>query len=693
MPQVANAVQDGFTSLTGGMNAGQATNDLPRNQYAFGMNATARGGYLKSRPGLNQNGLIFTSEDSMTLYTTGRFQGEEWYIPDSGTPFELVSISGHIFRLLPQANNQTLVEDLTPDGDPNMSTLPIVWFCQAEQYMLINDGVDAAFIFDGATLRRSRPESPYFEVPTGTAMVYGNGRVAIVRGKNIELGDIVGGATDVIVFKEARQFNDSFAVPITSGNITGLIYASRMDTSQGQGPLEVHTAGGAIICIDTSVPRQSWKSTTNIQTIGLKGAASLGQSCLVTVNNDSWFRSRDGIRSYIVAQRQYGYGVSLSGSSWGNTAQSREVSPVLEADTFDLLKFSSMVWFDNRLLTTVSPQQMGSHVYHQGLAVLDFDLITSVAGTKAPPAWDGIWMGANISKITKAMFGSEERCFIHSYDQIQGNGFWELSKNDPFDNTCCPIASYLDTGSYDFGQKTATKTIFAADLYYDQRVGGLNFDVQFKPEQYPFWVPWGYMIIPDDGACSKIDALTNCAIPETQPTLYGSRLRFPQPDYQPDNPLVDYPLNVGYDFRVRVSWTGSARIKGLRVIARSNLEESTGGSIEVLSGPCPSNNPLNGFYAGSINGATPLVLSRIQSVTTYRYLVTDIGTAYVCPIALSIEGAEAGDILRLIVVMPTSANPAVSVGGTTVQGSGYAFTSLLKFSFDGSQWNLEAQSA
>src|ERR1700679_547190 len=147
MAVAANTVQDGFTSLSQGMDGGRATNALPRNQYAFGMNVTARGEYIKTRPPFNQFSLIFASQQDMTFYTTGRYQGDEWFVPTSGESFNLVSISGHIFRLILQPLLGpwcVTVEDLTPANDPNMSTLPKAWFVQADIYMIIQDGVDAA---------------------------------------------------------------------------------------------------------------------------------------------------------------------------------------------------------------------------------------------------------------------------------------------------------------------------------------------------------------------------------------------------------------------------------------------------------------------------------------------------------------------------------------------------------------------
>lgn len=682
---------DGFTTLIKGVDGGEATNLLPRTQVAFAMNVSFRGGFAVNRPGLNQFTLNFLSEGDETFFTTGRFQGGEWYIPDTGSPMAFVSISGHIFRLTETSFRQMAVEDLTLPNDPNNSLLKVAWFCQAEQYMVVQNGVDAALIYDGATLRRAKPQSPFDEVPTGEAMAYGHGRLFVQRGKNFEAGDIVGGATDVIIFKEVKQFEDAFAVPITSGNITAMIFSAQLDTSLGQGELEVHTAGGDIITVNVALDRKSW-TTSAIQQIGLRGAAATGQNALVNVNNDTWFRSRDGIRSYVVAWRQFG--------TWGNTPQSREVSNILAYDSEDLLYYASAAWFDNRLLTTVSPVENGIHIYSQGLAVLDYDLLSSIAGTIQPPAWDGVWMGVNISLISRTFFGSAERCFIFNYDPEQGNGLWELSKTsdqDYFDNGCCPIQSYIETGSMNFSPLTPIKKLIAGDLWFDQKRGSIGFDVRFKPDQYPFWVPWGYLLIPDETPGCGFNPLTNCQTPVTKPDLYGARVRLTEPDYQPDNLLVDYPLNLGYDFQFRIAWSGHARLKAFRVHGFVQDEETTGGELQVLSGPCPPDLNPNGYDVTVISSGVQFLVSRINTVTTHRYLVSDIGNIYTAQLTLDLDGAENGDIQRLVIVMPASLRPTIEIIGSaetvTIIGTGTAFQSMVVASFDGTNWNIDEQTA
>lgn len=592
-------LSDGFTSLEGGMDGGSATNLLPRNKYAFGLNVTARTGYINNRPGWKKNMLSFVDDDTETAYTTGKFQGGLWYVQDSGDPFAFMSVSGHIYRGVTTPSGIS-IEDLTPPGDPNKSDLPKVWMCQADNFLVIQDDLDDPLVYDGTILRRSKQgrdpnaqpgQTPaqqlnYYEVPTGSAMAYGYGRLFLERNKEILAGDILDAAipNSAIRFAESVLKNDAFAVPLTSGNITALIFGTNLNTNLGQGPLQAHTESGQIITLNITTDRDSW-TTTPIQQIAMQGGAAVSQESAVNVNGDTWYRSADGVRSFIVALRDFG--------NWGNVPQSREVSNVLKYDTDFLLQFCSGVCFDNRLMFTVGPMAQGINTIWQGLAVIDFDLIGALAdtifgsayGSSPKPAWEGIWEGINITQITKTYFGSTERCFIFANDPTEGNQIWELSKQDPFDNGDCPILSYIETGSYNFGDLTSNKKLVLADVWIDQLQKDVAFDFKFSPDQYPFWVDWQAFTESAGDICYTTNPITNCTTPVTTPTQYRSRLRLQEPDYQPNNPEVDYKFNLGYDFRFRIQWEGRCRIKGLRVQSIDTPDETTGSAPGVGGSP------------------------------------------------------------------------------------------------------------
>lgn len=591
------------------MDAGSATNLIPRSKVSFAMNATMRTGYINNRPGWSNFPLSFPNDDMETAFTTGTFQGAGWYIPPSGADPELfVSISGHIYQLTVNQVRNISVADLTLPGDPNDSLLPKAWFCQADSFLVIQDGIDAPYIYNGSTLRRSiiggaqtLNGTANNEVPAGEAMAYGYGRLFLVRGQSVAAGDILDAAipNSAIRFTEILQYNDAFAVTSTAGQITAIVFGADIDTSIGQGPLQLHTQSGLISTINITVERTAWTTTPNFQLVGLVGGAATSQESAINVNNDTWYRAQDGLRSFMVARRQF--------SNWGNTPQSREVNPILQYDTPALLQYASGVWFDNRLLMTCAPSKQPNTTgwYFQGLVALDFDLLSTLnrySGTTYSsdpfPAYDGIWSGLNITQITKTFFGPTERCFIMVWDATNGNQVWELSKsltNDlssSFDNGSCPILSWIETGSYNFGQLTALKKLIGADLWVDQLQDSVAFDIRWSPDQYPFWMPWETFIEENGNPCgittTVINPFLTCSNPQNNPLQYRSRIRLQEPDFQfappftgqpqsgLDSPETDYPLTTGYDFRFRIQWQGRCRLKGLRTFAYLQPERTTG---------------------------------------------------------------------------------------------------------------------
>lgn len=195
-----NILADGFTTLVGGVNSGQAPNTIGPDQVAFAVNATMRGGFIRPRPGVERKTLRFVDANGavdaslQAAFEDALFQGAYFY-ESAIVPCILASIGGRIFRIAPGlvtgAASMT-VQDISITGDLNPSNLPQAWFAQADVYVPIQDGQSKPLIFDGAGLRRASA----YEVPVGTVMEYGMGRlwVASPDQQAFVAGDIIGGA-------------------------------------------------------------------------------------------------------------------------------------------------------------------------------------------------------------------------------------------------------------------------------------------------------------------------------------------------------------------------------------------------------------------------------------------------------------------------------------------------------------------
>lgn len=447
---------------------------------------------------------------------------------------------------------------------PNPSLLPKVWTLQAENYFLIQNGSDACIIYDGATCRRAVRTGKKLEVPTGTAMAYANGRIHIaVNRKEIELGDIYGGPTSIIDFTETTYLAEGgkFRVP---HDITAIKVAPVLDNSLGQGPVQIHTAIG-IHTLNLPVDRARWKNLTEpIQTVSLVNYGAMSNYGTIVVNGDVFFRAPDGLRSFVLARREFG--------SWGNVPVSREMQRILQNDDQRFLQYGSAVLFDNLLLFTVNPLPFntGRAAYWQGLGVLDFDLISSM-GQKAPPVYAGVWNGVNIMQVVKGTFHGKERCFLFVRNPDFENELWEVDPQSRFDNDCGRINWTIETRAMDFQHPYMLHRLEAAELWVDQIEGTVEIDMSYRPDGEQCWQDWG----PTKEVCGTA---AQCEVPEGEcfkfqqyRPVFKSRLGFGAPDDVPCSTVDSKPARLGYFHQCRLQGSGHARVRALIV---KSLEQS-----------------------------------------------------------------------------------------------------------------------
>lgn len=414
-------LKDGCADLERGMNSGVAPNLIARNQAFYIENGTVRGGFLHTRPGFKQIKFKYyaTPQNQKEIdynalvdaLLSGKFQGALFYDAGMERGAIMVQSGGRQFLLSFQGPDMA-VSDASIPGDYD-STRPIrVYYCQAEQYMVKQDGQSLPLIFNGSTSRRS--DLAAFEVPMGSGpMAYGMQRLWVAKGRNYVGGDLANGPNGVLSFKENAFIFDGgeFVVSLQTGNISGMIFLAQNDVQQGVGDLVVATPQAMFAC-NVPTDRLTWQNQqTPLQTVMLKSSGAVSHWSMSTVNSDLFFRSDDGDRSLIQARRDFG------GGGWGNTPISNEVNRILDGEAPDLRKWISAVVFDNRRLYTCLPQPLPNQVYFKGLVALDFDLISTMA-EKQPPAYDGLWIGPfDPYHVVSGRFGQLERAFIFARSQ------------------------------------------------------------------------------------------------------------------------------------------------------------------------------------------------------------------------------------------------------------------------------------
>lgn len=402
-------ISDGFVSLERGVDSWKNPSQLSRNQGAYAENVTVRGGSPQNRPGYFRMKLEGTP---LEAFATGKFQGGEFYEDPNNRGALIAQSGGLLYRFDFKTSPIALtVTDISVSGDPNPSIIGQCFLTQGEQYMIVQDGQSRPVIYDGATSRRAADD----EIPVGSGpMAYGMGRFWVAQGRNYVAGDILGGDTGILKFTENDYLAEggTFTVPLQSGQITAMRFRASPNTALGQGELMIVTPD-AVFSNSVPIDRDEWKNLTDpAQRIVLNSKGGLSQASTVLVNEDVFMRSRDGIRSFIAAVREF--------NQWGNVPISREMDRVLKHDTDFLLPFASAILFDNRLLMTAIPVPLSNRAYFNGIVALDFDLISTMS-ERTPPAYDGVWTGLQVYRLIKGRFNGQERAF--AFCRSQTNGF------------------------------------------------------------------------------------------------------------------------------------------------------------------------------------------------------------------------------------------------------------------------------
>ena len=582
-------IYDGMSVVSGGMDGGRLPELIGREKVAFACNVTFRGGYATSRPTLIRRTLNFPDDGTQTDFEGYRFQGAGTFEPFQGGESLMAMIGGSLFELKLQGDSFNVTDLSTQFQVFHRPDLPQSWFVQAEDFVRVNNGQELPMIYDGRVLRfASKAAPPAGEMGPGCQQEFANGRIwqATTDQRSFVAGDLSGSSsgTPTYLFRDAVLHSNSnkalttgatFGVPVTSGKITALRSIANLDTSLGQGPMQVGTER-AMFSVNAPFDSTTWLDLAYpIQTVSLLGAGPAGQDSVVMVNGDLWFRTTDGdIRSFQVARRDFG--------DWAPTVMSSEVDSIINGDDLTLLDRSSGVWFDNRRLETTLPQLKEPHgIVWRGLVVLDFFTVSGITG-KSNPVWDGLWTGLQILKIIRL----RDRCFLFtSHPTLNRVEVYELLTDGESDNDGTnevPVVSWIETSAFSFTQNSQADPtgaanrveLFNGDLWRDSLAGSVNWDIKFRPDSNPNWIDWVNWTesakvehCPGDSTCMSLTNLKQ---------QYRPRISLPMVTSVCNTPQVGMPVNLGSRFQARIQWTGHARLVQLRLAAR-HVREDTGG--------------------------------------------------------------------------------------------------------------------
>lgn len=591
---------DGFTSLPRGVDSGNAPDAIGRDQCAFSINVTFRGGKPSTRPPFAGLALTFENVTTQANFNTGKIQGGVIY-EGLNKSYAIVARGGRLFRVDFAVNNRVsdisvksvdgsgnVTYDLNADGE-------FAFLFQAEQFVIVFQGQHSPIIFDGSTSRRATVN----EIPACYCGAYVNGRVWAVlpNRRDYIASDLVGNRESgtaaynyrdsILKMTENDILNGggSFSTPAKFGLITAVVGLAQLDTSLGQGPVAIFTENG-VFTNQSPVDRESWADLQYpIQTQSLLDFGAMGARSTVPVNGDTWYRSTDGLRSWIMGKRNFNQG-------WANTPMSLEMQRVLRLDTEKLLEYSSAVVFDNRLLCTCTPHRTEYGIIHRGLAVLSFDQTSSMY-EKDDPAWEGLWTTPLIACLMSGQIAKQRRAFAVVLGAAGSTEIHELLKDGIQDTRSTNVSNVItssitripcviETRQMDCTTPMELKRLRYAEIFVKDVMGQVDYDVKFRPDDHPCWVDWH-----DWTECNTVtpceDACPNLAFYKPG---YRPFMRTPEAPEVCDS-VTGRLMQLGYTFQMRIAWTGKNTIGRLRMHANAMVDDSMG-ECRCNTTVCPS---------------------------------------------------------------------------------------------------------
>jgi len=505
---------------------------------------------------------IAVPNQSVDNFHDGVFQCASYYLPHGAPPCIMATIGGRLYQISPHPFTRVLAIKEIPLPYRGRGNIKLGFMEQADKYHITQDGEARPIIYDGVTARRSKES----EVPVGTHMAYGMGRLIVSVNKHeIEIGDLYGSndGTDpgdaVIMFTETTFLNEGFrpAIAFALGEVTGLQFAPQQDSSVGDGELLAFSENG-VSSFFLSQPREQWKDSA-FQRVTLLNIGGRGHSMIISFNGDLWFRADDGWRSYRQARAEI--------QGWAHLPLSNEVRPFVDADTEDLLIHGSAINFNNRLICTCTPRTNQGRLFHNGLLSLDFDVLSSF-GQSTKPAWDGHWDGVKALRLVSGKFHDVKRAFVFAIDDDGKNQIYELNPNPGGDDFDGAIPWRIEMRSMDFNSPYNEKEILGGDAWIDEVDSIATIHAEYKSDQEPDWQEW--QMFPPIEKSGECQAVTCGAVPTMRQGYYPRRSMGKPPEGC--NEATGRKSTRCFEFQVALSGTGHCRIKRFRLTGQELAE-------------------------------------------------------------------------------------------------------------------------
>lgn len=411
------------------------------------------------------------------------------------------------------------------------------------------------------------------QLPAATSMIYYQGIVFYAQGDIISGGDIVGGPSgtsannyrDAVLCVTENPLSlggDGFKLPIP-GNITGMGVPAQINAALGQGLLYIGTLNG-ICSLQVPPTRTAWilASGSNGPQLNVVqfGNGWTSDWFITSVNGDLYFSSLEpGIRSLLLAERWFGQA--------GNVQISTNEQRLLRFVNTSLLGYSSGVFFNNRLLAAMLPQQTPYGVVNTAIVPMDFEPLSTLE-EQLPQNWEGAHEGLQIFQLLTATFNGKQRAFAVTLNSINAGEIdlheIVLAQEADTDNNDVErrITWQLETPAFTFQNEDDLKKLVGCEVWLDRIRGIVDLQMEWRVDSSTCWELWNKWTV-----CSARNSEENMLAPISYPiTPYppGFRQMMSLPEPIPKCQSVSHrPNNVGYQFQTRLTLTGFCRVRGL----------------------------------------------------------------------------------------------------------------------------------
>lgn len=593
---------DGFSPMTKGMHSGLDPVLLDSNgQYAYGVNVTTRGGFVKTRPGF---ALLGTLPPSLA----GKFQGAAVYSLDEADHL-VYAVSGRVF-----VRNGVSGETTGIDGTLSESA-DRVYFTQVYRWIICQDGSSRPIVveetkdaFSNSVFARvakdavleSTETGPLICVVPGTIGAYAHGRYhyvpAVVPAPLPELqidpadstqylnadavpvpvpdtpvldydgpresgktcfvsSDVLDPLDPMRVFRmtEHRSLDEggAYALPAELGFVHGMGAMRGAATGTGVGSLYVFGSRG-VSAFEVSSPRssyvgqKSWKDIAFSQ-VAFYGAGTYSPFSIVNINDDIWYV--DATKNL----RSVGYDNSqLAGGGYAapamfNTTKSFECRrwAALTEDSYRGSIYAALA--DNRLHWLMCGGK--------GACSLDFAQTYTAIPAEIPPLHEGLWTGFDFKWIG-ALGG-----VLHAIVEWSDGRYALVSAGDAndADPNDTDIESFIVTKYYsgmynEMYHLHEPKKLSHVDLMVAGVTRPTTVSIYFRPLHYTAWTLLGSQEI---------------NVPPGTPPQVRTKLRFSinPAKFVGCNAVTKEVLYTGHAFQFRIAWTGRMQIDRFTVFA------------------------------------------------------------------------------------------------------------------------------